>query len=81
MTEVKLGFYRHFKGGIYEVIGVASNTDSVTPMVVYKDIQEKKLWVRALSSWSKPTDDGEPRYRFLFDRTEIEKIRKALEQQ
>jgi len=30
------GRYRHFKGGIYEVIGTARHSETLEPMTVYK---------------------------------------------
>jgi hypothetical protein len=42
-----LGRYRHYKGGEYEVIGVARHSESLEPMVVYRPLyNESGLWVR-----------------------------------
>ena len=42
-----LGRYRHYKGGEYEVIGVARHSESLEPMVVYRPLyDESGLWVR-----------------------------------
>lgn len=43
------GFYRHYKGQTYEVIGVARHSESMEPLVVYKATYQKEgenLWVR-----------------------------------
>lgn len=41
------GVYRHFKGGLYEVIGVASHSETLEPMVVYRALYgQRGLWVR-----------------------------------
>ena len=34
--ELKTGKYRHFKGKEYLVLGVASHSETLEPMVVYK---------------------------------------------
>ena len=34
--EIKPGFYRHFKGNRYEVIGMAKHSETLEPMVVYR---------------------------------------------
>jgi hypothetical protein len=42
-----LGRYRHYKGGEYEVIGVARHSESLEPMVLYRPLyNESGLWVR-----------------------------------
>jgi hypothetical protein len=33
---MKLGKYKHYKGGLYEVIGIALNTETREKMVLYK---------------------------------------------
>lgn len=46
MTEIKKGKYQHFKGGYYEVLGVALHSETMEEMVLYKHLNEEKLWVR-----------------------------------
>lgn len=41
------GRYRHYKGGIYEVIGVARHSETLAPLVVYRPLYGAAgLWVR-----------------------------------
>jgi hypothetical protein len=41
------GLYRHFKGGVYEVLGVARHSESEDEYVVYRALYgERELWVR-----------------------------------
>ena len=58
--EVKPGKYRHFKGGLYEVIGLASHSETMEPMVVYRALYgERGLWVRPAAMWQEMVDrDG-----------------------
>lgn len=47
------GRYRHFKGGEYRLIGVASHSETLEPMVVYQALYgEGGLWVRPAAMWS-----------------------------
>ncbi len=43
--EVELGKYKHYKGGYYEVIGVARHSESLEEMVMYKN-EKNEFWVR-----------------------------------
>ena len=50
--ELRPGKYRHFKGNEYLLIGVASHSETMEPMVVYKALYgEGGLWVRPASMW------------------------------
>ena len=52
MTEIKKGKYRHFKGGEYEVLGVAKHSETLEEMVVYKALYgDGGIWVRPLYMW------------------------------
>lgn len=67
--ELKPGKYRHFKGGEYEVIGIAKHSETLEPMVVYRALYgEGGLWVRPAAMWteivSKETYHG-PRFQYI----------------
>lgn len=52
MTKQTLtpGRYRHYKGGEYEVLGVARHSESDELLVVYRCLYDNNsLWVRPLS--------------------------------
>jgi hypothetical protein len=47
LPPIALGRYRHYKGGEYEVIGVARHSETLEPMVVYRPLYNATgLWVR-----------------------------------
>ena len=69
MMELKPGKYRHFKGGEYQLIGIARHSETLEPMVVYKTLYgEGGLWVRPASMWNeivhKPDYHG-PRFQLI----------------
>ena len=71
MEPVKLGHWRHFKGGEYEVLGIASHSETMEPMVVYRALYgEGGLWVRPAAMWNETVErDGKvfPRFTYLGD--------------
>jgi len=66
--ELKPGVYRHYKGNLYQLLGVAAHSETLEPMVVYRALYgEKGLWVRPASMWSEPvTKDGYCGPRFIY---------------
>ena len=47
LPPTRLGRYRHYKGGEYEVIGVARHSETHQPLVVYRPLyNETGWWVR-----------------------------------
>lgn len=44
LPETPLGRYRHYKGGEYEVIGVARHSETLAPMVVYRPLYNATGW-------------------------------------
>lgn len=48
---IELGTYKHYKGNLYEVIGVAKHSETLLPHVVYRALYQtegENLWVRPL---------------------------------
>ncbi|MFM9982693.1 MAG: DUF1653 domain-containing protein [Burkholderiales bacterium] len=60
------GKYRHYKGNDYEVVGVATHSETHEPMVVYRPLYgERALWVRPLAMFMEDvTVDGKTVPRF-----------------
>ena len=49
LPQPRLGRYRHYKGGEYEVMGVARHSETLEPMVVYRPLyNDSGWWVRPL---------------------------------
>ncbi|MBI3520404.1 MAG: DUF1653 domain-containing protein [Bacteroidetes bacterium] len=52
---METGLYKHYKGNIYEVIGVAQHSETLEKMVVYKATYQpegENLWVRPESMFT-----------------------------
>ena len=74
MAKIKLGKYQHYKGNIYEVIGVARHSETLEPMIVYRALYDSTefgknaLWVRPEKSFCDNVivDGNEfPRYKLI----------------
>ncbi len=68
VPEIKSGLYRHFKGGEYEVIGLALHSETLEVMVVYKALYGQRLtWVRPRSMFLETVmHEGKEVPRFTF---------------
>jgi hypothetical protein len=66
LPDAPLGRYRHYKGGEYEVIGVARHSETLQPMVVYRPLyNDSGLWVRPYAMFFEQVEvDGVLRRRF-----------------
>ena len=66
--ELRPGKYRHLKGKEYLLIGVASHSETLEPMVVYKALYgDGGLWVRPVAMWEEWVDRDDYRGpRFIY---------------
>jgi len=70
---MKLGKYKHYKGKEYEIIGVATHSETLEEVVVYKalysieGIGENSLWVRPKTMFEEELEiEGKRIKRFDF---------------
>jgi hypothetical protein len=65
---IRPGRYRHFKGREYEVLCVATHSETMEPMVVYRALYGAfDIWVRPASMWNETVErDGKTVRRFTF---------------
>ncbi len=72
MGPIRPGKYRHFKGGEYEVIGVARHSETEESLVVYRPLLgDEGLWVRPLTMFQERVTIGGrtlPRFEYLGER-------------
>lgn len=69
MSEtIKPGRYRHFKGKEYEVLYIATHSETREEMVVYRALYgERGVWVRPASMWNEVIErDGKTYRRFTY---------------
>ena len=74
MNEIEPGIYEHYKGKLYQVIGLGRNSETLEEVVVYQamynseEFGDKALWVRPRSMFVETVSvDGKeiPRFKFI----------------
>jgi hypothetical protein len=72
MEIIKIGKYEHYKGGQYEVLGIAQHSESMEQFVVYRALYgEGELWIRPLKMFSEEVDfcgKKVPRFKFVGEK-------------
>jgi hypothetical protein len=69
--EIKKGRYKHYKGKLYDVIGIAKNSETLEDYVIYKPLYKSELgnefWIRPLSMFIEEFEvNGKKVKRFEF---------------
>ncbi len=63
-VEVK-GIYRHYKGDFYIVEDIATNSETLEKMVIYRGLYENApLWVRPYNLFVDEVNKNNQKYRF-----------------
>jgi len=69
LIVTKPGFYRHYKGGEYEVVGTVRHSEDLQPMTLYRALYgEHGLWVRPAAMFNETVVINgvlQPRFAFL----------------
>jgi hypothetical protein len=70
---IEPGIYRHYKGGLYEVIGEGTHSETLEKLVIYKSLYDKpdypvgSIWVRPLGMFVETVEvDGRMVRRFEY---------------
>jgi hypothetical protein len=73
LQEPLPGRYRHYKGGDYEVVGIARHSENDEQLVVYRCLYDNNsLWVRPLAMFLETVQvDGRELPRFERIRAEL----------
>lgn len=66
LPPIRTGRYRHYKGGVYEVLAVARHSESQEPLVVYRPLTgDSGWWVRPYAMFVESVEVGgvrQPRF-------------------
>ena len=68
--SIRVGYYRHFKGMPYRVLGVARHSETMEEHVVYQALYgDHGLWVRPAAMFAETVEhEGRVQPRFAFER-------------
>ncbi len=64
--DIEVGkIYKHFKGNLYLVLGIAKNSENEEDYVIYKALYEDNLvWIRPLTNFLEEVNKNNQKYRF-----------------
>ena len=69
MDALRPGIYRHWKGKEYQLLCIATHSETLEPMVVYRALYgERGVWVRPAAMWSQTVETGDgpgPRFQWV----------------
>lgn len=63
MSEISIqpGLYRHYKGGLYQVLHMAQHSETEEQLVVYRSLSQGGVWVRPAAMFVEQVE-GRPRF-------------------
>lgn len=74
MPELKLGYYKHYKGQLYQLVGTAKHSETFEEMALYiPQYGDGGYWVRPFTMFQENvTVDGKevPRFEYLVPQPE-----------
>ena len=75
MTDYIIGgIYRHFKGNLYKLLLVATDTETEKETAVYKSLIGGKIWCRPMDMFLSPVDRKKYPYATQENRFELAKV-------
>ncbi len=72
LPTLPLGRYRHYRGGLYEVLGVVRHSETLEPLVLYRSHKDpSSLWVRPYGMFTEVGSfEGRRQSRFAWISTD-----------
>jgi hypothetical protein len=68
LPHIQLGIYKHYKGMECEAMGVGRHSETLEPMVIYRELKDGSLWLRPFSMFTEAVvvnGTRTPRFQFL----------------
>ncbi len=64
--------YRHFKGHLYKIIGIAFDSETLKKVIVYQNLDDDMLWVRDYDMFNSLVD--KEKYPNILQKYRFEEI-------
>ncbi|MEK4427708.1 DUF1653 domain-containing protein [Paenibacillus sp. FSL M7-0802] len=61
--------YKHYKGNYYTIVSMATHTETMDGLVIYKD-KNNNIWARPVEMFFGYTDDGVKRFVLIDEEEE-----------
>ena len=75
LASTRPGRYRHYKGGLYEVVDTVRHSETLEPMTLYRALYgEQGLWVRPAAMFTEELEINgvrQPRFRPISDEKQL----------
>ena len=66
-AEFRRGIYKHYKGNLYELVDVARHSETLEPLIIYKNVKTGEAWARPAHMWNETVVvDGVEVLRFQY---------------
>ncbi|NLL01588.1 MAG: DUF1653 domain-containing protein [Mollicutes bacterium] len=63
--DIKIkGIYRHFKGHLYIVECIATHTETLEELVIYRNLETNEIWARPSHMFLAEVNKNNQKYRF-----------------
>lgn len=87
LIETRPGLYRHYKGGLYRVLGTVRHSETLEPLTLYQALYGARgLWVRPAAMFQehveRPGPHGplqQPRFAWMEDQNSLQPLPDGLE--
>lgn len=63
--------FQHFKGGKYELLHEGFDSETQEPVIVYKSLQDGKIWIRKAANFFSFASENTPRFKEINENHRI----------
>lgn len=79
---VESGYYQHFKGNVYQVVGVGKHSETTEELVVYKGLYDGPhgygaIWLRPVAMFLGEARPGIQRFKKITDEEAQQLLKKV----